>query len=390
MLLNVFLGCSESKDTPVKPVISIGSGNSYVETDENQIVSISISLDIPATVAGSINVQTEDFSAEAGSDFIALNETISWNVGDQTISFDLTIIGDTEYEQLEEFFINFSNPVSAELNNSRMSILITDNDEEPTDPEVTIPTTGYTTPESYAGMTLIWQDEFTGDVVNEDFWTFEIGNGSSGWGNNELQYYRKENTYIKEENLVIEAKQEFFSGSNYTSSRMITKDKFDFQYGRVDIRAALPKGQGIWPALWMLGANFSEVGWPYCGEIDIMEMVGGSGRENTVHGTLHWDNNGSYACTCEQGNSYTLNSGTFADEYHVFSITWDETAISWYVDDTIYKTVDITPAALSEFRDNFFFIFNVAVGGNWPGSPNSTTVFPQRMIVDYVRVFQEN
>ena len=253
-----------------------------------------------------------------------------------------------------------------------------------------IPTSGYSTPMSYDGMELIWQDEFDGSTVNSSNWTFEIGTGSNGWGNNELQYYLEDNTYILEDNLVIEAKRESFGGRNYTSSRLITKDKFDFQYGRVDIRAALPEGQGLWPALWMLGANFSEVGWPYCGEIDIMEMVGGSGRENTVHGTLHWDNDGSYACTCDQGNDYTLNSGTFADEYHVFSLIWNQSTIRWYVNDNLYKTVDITPNSLSEFREPFFFIFNVAVGGNWPGSPDGSTQFPQRMVVDYIRVFQNN
>jgi beta-glucanase (GH16 family) len=162
--------------------------------------------------------------------------------------------------------------------------------------------------------------------------------------------------------------------------------KKEFKYGRVDIRAALPKGQGIWPALWMLGSNFSDVGWPMCGEIDIMELVGGDGKDNIVHGTTHWDNNGSYA---NYGGSYRLPTGIFNDEFHVFTIIWDESKIAWLVDDKQYHSIDISPAALSEFRQEFFFIFNVAVGGNWPGSPDGTTEFPQRMIVDYVRVFQQ-
>jgi len=249
---------------------------------------------------------------------------------------------------------------------------------------------GYLTPLSYEGMTLLWQDEFNGTSLNESDWNYEIGTGSNGWGNNELQYYRKENTSVSSGFLTIEAKKENFEGKSYTSSRLTTQDKFDFTYGRIDIRAQLPKGQGIWPALWMLGANFSTVRWPACGEIDIMEMVGGGeGRDDTVHGTLHWDNNGSYACTCEQDNKYQLNSGLFADKFHVFTIVWDSSSIKWYVDDNLYKTVSITTGSMSEFKNNFFFIFNVAVGGNWPGSPNASTVFPQKMIVDYVRVFQE-
>jgi len=250
---------------------------------------------------------------------------------------------------------------------------------------VVIPTTGYTTPETYDGMTLVWQDEFEGTSLNTNDWIFETGTGSNGWGNNELQYYRQENTTVQDGFLIISAKKESFQGQDYTSSRIITKDKQSFQYGRIDIRAALPKGQGIWPALWMLGENFGSVGWPASGEIDIMEMIGGNGRENTVHGTVHWDNNGQYA-SYGQGN--TLTAGTFADEFHVFSIVWNETSITWYRDDIQFNVVDITPAALSEFKNEFFFIFNVAVGGNWPGSPNTSTTFPQHMIVDYVRVFQ--
>jgi len=252
--------------------------------------------------------------------------------------------------------------------------------------EIPIPTEGYSTPSSYSGMTLVWQDEFESTTLNNSYWTFETG--GHGWGNNELQYYRSENTSFQDGHLIITAKKEDFSGSNYTSSRIKTQGKKSFQYGRIDIRAALPEGQGIWPALWMLGANIATVPWPACGEIDIMEMIGGSGRENTVFGTLHWDSNG-HVCTCDKPGK-TLSSGTYHDKFHVFTITWDESFITWYVDDVQFNKIDITPAALSEFKSQYFLIFNVAVGGNWPGSPNSSTVFPQHMIVDYVRVFQNN
>ena len=255
------------------------------------------------------------------------------------------------------------------------------------DEEPEIPADGYTTPESYAGMTLAWQDEFSGNTLNSSYWTHEIGTGSGGWGNNELQYYRSENTSVQDGYLVITAKSESYMGSNYTSSRIVTKSKKNFKYGRIDIRAKLPEGQGLWPALWMLGSNISSVNWPACGEIDIMEMIGGSGREKTVYGTLHWDNSGAHACTCDKPG-YTLSSGTYADKFHVFSMVWNSTKIIWYVDDVKFNEIDITPSGLSEFHNDYFFIFNVAVGGNWPGAPNSSTVFPQKMIVDYVRVFQ--
>lgn len=250
--------------------------------------------------------------------------------------------------------------------------------------QINIPTTGATSPLTYAGKTLVWQDEFSGISLNTNFWKHELGT-NNGWGNNELQFYRQENTEVRDGYLVITAKKEAFQGSQYTSSRIITSGLKSFKYGRIDIRAALPKGQGIWPALWMLGSNFQTVGWPDCGEIDIMEMVGGQGRENTVHGTVHWDNNGSYA---SYGDSKTLSSGILGDEFHVYSIAWTNTSIIWYLDNVQYNIIDITPGGLSEFQQEFFFLFNVAVGGNWPGNPDGTTIFPQNLIVDYVRVFQ--
>ncbi len=250
--------------------------------------------------------------------------------------------------------------------------------------KVSIPTVGYSTPTSYAGLSLVWQDEFDGTTLNASNWEYEFG--GSGWGNNELQYYQEQNTVVEDGLLIIKAKRESVGGKIYTSSRIITQDKYDFKYGRVDIRAKLPKGQGIWPALWMLGANFSTLGWPKCGEIDIVEMIGGTGNDNKVYGTVHWDNSGSHA---QYGGSQSLTNGQlFADEFHVFTIVWDASFITWYLDDVKYHVIDITPDGLSELREDAFFIFNVAVGGNWPGSPDGATQFPQFMAVDYVRVFQ--
>jgi beta-glucanase (GH16 family) len=248
------------------------------------------------------------------------------------------------------------------------------------------PLKGYTTPISQPGYTLVWNDEFEGSSLNENDWNYEIGAG--GWGNNELQYYRKENTTVKDGFLSIEAKKQSAGSSMYTSSRLTTQRKRNFKYGRVDIRAALPEGQGMWPALWMLGESISTVGWPACGEIDIMEMIGGTsnGRsDKTTHGTIHWEgNNKDHA---SYGNSKTI-SKKLSEEFHVYSIVWDANSINWYFDDVLFNTADIKPTALNEFRENFFFIMNVAVGGNWPGSPDQTTVFPQKMWVDYVRMYQ--
>lgn len=251
---------------------------------------------------------------------------------------------------------------------------------------ILIPASGTTSPLTYAGKSLVWQDEFDGSALNASNWKHELGTGSGGWGNNELQFYRQENTKVAKGYLVITAKEEAFQGSKYTSSRIISSGLREFKYGRIDIRAALPKGQGIWPAAWMLGANINTVPWPACGEIDIMEMIGGNGRENEIFGTVHWANANNQR---EQFSGKTkLATGTFADEFHVFSIEWNSTSITWYLDNVQYHKIDTTPPNLSEFQNPFFFIFNIAVGGDLPGSPNTTTTFPQNFIVDYVRVFQ--
>jgi beta-glucanase (GH16 family) len=244
---------------------------------------------------------------------------------------------------------------------------------------------GYVSPESYPGMTLVWRDEFNGTALDPMFWNFEEGNGTDGWGNRELQYYRKENTRVNGGYLTITAKKESFGGREYTSSRLTTEAKKDFIYGRVDFRAKLPKGQGIWPAFWALGANIRTSPWPFSGEIDIMEMVGGgAGKDNTVHGTVHYEDGGHKYI----GGSTTLTSGDFFDKFHVFSLVWTERSLKWYVDDVEFYSFDSTGASKDEFRRPYFLLINLAVGGNWPGAPNESTVFPQKYIVDYVRVFQ--
>ena len=248
-----------------------------------------------------------------------------------------------------------------------------------------IPSGGPVSPTSYPGKTLIWQEEFNGSSLNTSDWTYDIGTGNGGWGNNELQYYRTENLALLEGNLVITAKKEPFLGRAYTSTRIKTQGLRSFNYGRIDVRAAMPEGQGIWPAIWMLGTNISSVGWPRCGEIDIAEMVGGQSREKTVLGTVHWDNNGTYASF---GGTRTLSSGTLSKAYHIYSIEWTPQSIKWYIDDVQFHAIDINPAELSEFKNSFFLILNLAVGGNLPGNPDASTVFPQYFIVDYIRYFK--
>ena len=224
---------------------------------------------------------------------------------------------------------------------------------------------------------LVWSDEFNGTSVNTSNWNFETGAG--GWGNNEQQYYRSQNASVSNGNLVITARRESFGGANYTSARMTTKSKRQFTYGRMEARIRIPLGQGLWPAFWMLGSNISSVGWPRCGEIDILEHVN---TNNTVYGTIHWDANG-YA-------SYGGNTNTTPANYHVYSIEWTSSAIKWFVDGAKYHEANILNNINSteEFHRSFFFILNVAVGGNWPGQTIDNSKLPASMYVDYVRVYQ--
>ena len=237
----------------------------------------------------------------------------------------------------------------------------------------------------YDNFDLAWSDEFAGTELNTNYWNYDLGGG--GWGNNEWQDYRVDNAGVADGYLTITAKQE--SSGGYTSSRIKTQGLINFQYGRVDIRAKLPRGQGIWPALWALGSNFSEVGWPDSGEIDIMEMVGGGGKEDTVHGTVHWnaDFSANPYAHAYVGGEFTGED--FSTDFNLFSIIRTANHIKWYVNNILYYQFAINDSAtLAAFRKPFFLIFNVAVGGIWPGYPDATTTFPQKMLVDYVRVFE--
>jgi len=236
-------------------------------------------------------------------------------------------------------------------------------------------------------FTLTWADEFDGTAVNTNNWTFETG--ASGWGNNELQNYTNgENSKIENGKLIITAKKvnENTQTGSYTSSRMITKGKKEFTYGKMEIRAKLPTGKGIWPAIWMLGADISSVSWPACGEIDIMEYVGY--QPNTVHATVH-TTSGSGG----NGNGSSKTLETAEEEFHVYGLIWTEKEMVFYTDSPENVTHKYSPSSKADenwpFYKPQFFILNVAVGGNWGGAQGiDNTIFPQSMEVDYVRVYQ--
>ena len=235
-----------------------------------------------------------------------------------------------------------------------------------------------------AGWGLDWSDEFDGQALDRAKWTFETG--GHGFGNNELQYYtdRPENLRVERGMLVIEARREAYEGRDYTSARIKTAGLMERTHGRYEARIKVPRGQGIWPAFWLLGADIKTVGWPRCGEIDIMENIGK--EPATVHGTLHGP---GYSGEQAFGSPSTLAQGAFADDFHVFAVEWEPKEIRWYRDGILYHTA--SPVQVKGdwvFEHSFFVILNLAVGGYWPGYPDATTRLPQRMLVDYVRVWR--
>ena len=226
---------------------------------------------------------------------------------------------------------------------------------------------------------LVWSDEFNGTQLDESIWNYEIGTGDWGWGNNEQQYYRKENVTVSNGTMKITAKREDYGGKKYTSSRITTKNKYEFKYGKIEARIKLPRFKGIWPAFWMLGTSG---GWPKCGEIDIMEAIN---DEDKTYGTLHWFNDPGNN-NADSGGNTAVNDRT---QWHTYSVIWSKNRLEWYVDDKMFYAMNVSDASFSEVRQNYYIIFNVAVGGQWPGYDIDDSAFPGTMEVDYVRVYEK-
>lgn len=233
---------------------------------------------------------------------------------------------------------------------------------------------------SSAQWVMVWSDEFDNSSLDNSKWVNDIG--GNGWGNNESQYYTAGNANLTLANgfATFTAKNEQFGSNQYTSAKIISKNLFDIQYGKIEGRMKVPMGKGLWPAFWMLGSNIDIVSWPKCGEIDIMEHIN---NETKIHGTAHWDNVG------HQYLGGIIN--TDPTVFHTYSIIWDSTAIKWFMDDQLYYLLNITNGVngTNEFHEKFYLILNLAVGGNWPGYPDGTTVFPADFVVDYVRVYKD-
>lgn len=388
VLLN---SCSKGGDTPapvteqiVVPTVSILDVSQPI-SPANTTMQFYVNLDKSTTKSVSVDYTFTDGTATSPKDYVATTGTLTFPAGKVQATIDVQIKGDPTFLRRNniQFTVQLSKPVSCTLGTSTATgiILTEDGTYLPTD------NTGYSSPLTYPGYTLVWSDEFSGTALDANAWNQEIGNGTGGWGNHELEYYTNslKNTFLSDGKLIIEARKEAIGGFNYSSARLTTQNKKFFKFGRIDIRAKLPVSKGMWPALWMLGTNISDVGWPSCGEMDIMELVGS--YPSRVSATMHW--NSSAGVHLSKGANYNSTSGDFSQQFHVFSMVWKQDNINCYVDDNLFLTVKSTDVgATYPFNATQFFIFNVAVGGDWPGSPDASTQFPQRMFVDYVRVFQ--
>lgn len=234
--------------------------------------------------------------------------------------------------------------------------------------------------QSYSQWVMIWNDEFDNSTLDNTKWVNDVG--GNGWGNNEAQFYTAGNANLTIANgeATFTAKDEQFGTNEYTSAKIISKNLFDIQYGKIEGRMKCPMGKGLWPAFWMLGNSIDTVSWPMCGEIDVMEHIN---SETKIHGTAHWDNVGHQYL----GGIINTNPADF----HTYTITWDSTYIKWYMDDQLYYLLNITNGTngTEEFHKKFYLILNLAVGGNWPGYPDATTQFPADFVVDYIRVYKD-
>lgn len=366
-LAGMFAFCNKSTSS-VNSAISIITIYDVSQTRDsiNSTVRFKISIAPQSVTQTKVDFATDAATAKSDSDYIPKSGTVTIDANQSEAFIDIPVIGRKLRQGIQIFYLKLSNAVGARLENDRAT--------------ATLINAGFTA--------LVWSDEFNGSSLNTLDWNYETG--GNGWGNNELENYTSgtTNAYLQNGNLVIEAKKEKLGSNSYTSARLTTNGKQSFTYGRVDIRARIPSGKGIWPALWMLGSNISTVSWPACGEIDIMENIGETTPSKT-YGTAHWGV--SSTSHLSGGGNFSLGSGLLSDSFHIYSIDWSADKIQWLIDGS--KFYEITNQQITggnfPFNKSFFFIMNVAVGGNWPGNPDGTTVFPQKMYVDYIRMYQK-
>jgi beta-glucanase (GH16 family) len=391
-LVIISMGCKKKNGaggttSDQAPAITIEDASTTEGNTALKEFQFTVTLSKSFSRAITVQYNTVEGTAKAGGDFVAItNGVLNFQPGETNKTISVSVVGDDLKEGAETFSVRLSNASAGFFARESGFATIIDDDVK-----ISFNNNGYDAPASYANYTLAWSDEFNTSQLDESAWSYDVGDGCPnlcGFGNNELQYYTNtsDNLFFQDGKLIIEAKQQALGGKNYTSSRIKTAGKKAIKFGRIDIRAKLPKGKGIWPALWMLPQSNKYGNWPTSGEIDIMELVGH--EPSKVHGTLHF---GPGPGSTQISKSYILSNGTFYDEFHVFSIEWDQDVIKWYIDGNLYSTAEKSAFGnnIYPFNEDFYFIINLAVGGNWPGSPDASTQFPQWLIVDYVRVHQK-
>jgi beta-glucanase (GH16 family) len=371
-----FPSCENDGDVSVPPLLiieDISAFRQYQDSDFEFKIIVSRASDSEM----SFDYTTKDGTAVAGTDFVSTSGTVVIPARRLSATVTVKVKGDSLRKALQSFSLVFSNPKNCTLANTEATAKIRNDGAY-----LPIDNTGYSTTVSYPGYTLAWSDEFNGNSIDENNWSFETG--GNGWGTHELQFYTDfNNAFVSSGNLIIEARKEDYVGlyGEFTSARLTTKGKKTFKYGRIDIRAKVPGVEGFMSSLWMLGANAETVGWPACGEIDIMQLPH---SENVVYNTLHWTDSTGEAQ--QYGTNRSL--GVVNDNaFHVFTAVWDADKIDMYVDDVLNFHMSTKEGSLP-FNNDFFLIFNIAIGGDWPGTPDSSAKFPQRMAIDYVRAFQ--
>ena len=362
-----------SNNTPeeILSKLSIDDVTLFEGTGDNTPFEFTLSLDKTFSKPVSVSYSTADGTAKGGEDFTAVTaQTVTFQPGERIKKITISVIGDTKRESAETFTVNLSNISNGVIAKATGTGTIRDDDE------------------GAAFTNLVWSDEFnyTG-LPDNTKWGYDVG--GHGWGNNELQYYtkeRSENARVEGGNLIIEARRENMENREYTSARLVSKNKGDWKYGRVEVKAKLPQGRGIWPAIWMLPTEWKYGDWPRSGEIDIMEFVGY--EPDRVHGTVHTQSF-NHSIGTQKGSS--LQFTDLASASHVYAIEWHADKIDFFVDNQRYFTFTNTNRGSADwpFDQTFHLILNVAVGGNWGGAQGvDPSVYPQRFVIDYVRVYQ--
>lgn len=387
-LLILSISCKKSGGDGNKPAPSV-TINSITQAEGNggtSAFTFTIKLSNAASQMVTVTYSTVEGTAKAGEDFTAVtNQTVTFQPNETEKPVAITVVADDAKEADDDFGVSLTAATNATIQQSAGFGIINNDDTR-----VPFTNAGFDAPAGYPGYTLWWADEFNTASLNTATWSFENGDGCPsicGWGNNELEYYtdRPANLFFQDGKMIIEAKKENFNGKNYTASKILTRDKKPIKFGRIDIRAKLPKGKGVWPAFWLLPQSNVFGGWPRSGEIDLMEMIGN--EPNRSYGTVHY---GPGPGSTQISRNYTLSSGLFNDEFHVFSVEWKLDQVKWFIDGNLFSTVNKADLGSNNypFNEDFYLIINFAVGGNWPGSPDGSTYFPQWLIVDYVRVYQ--